>query len=420
MTGTWRHIQLAKGDALAGAFALCLAVVAVPSGVAAADPVEVDVSGEASAVLGVSDGDINGDIDAEVRVDASTVFQNGIEVGAVIEGRLDGQQPDQMFGGGRYSGFLIGGPRGVAPMSSDAYLQSAFAYARGGFGEVVVGRDQGVARTLAVTAPTLFRAFNVNDWRTDLSGFNDVHTVNDFTGQATKVSYLPPANILGGPLGGLRLGMSYSPRLASCGSNRCAPVDRLILAPNASPLDEDADWTDAFEGAFYYQQEFRVSARDGLLFGLGGSYVTADAEGEPLLTSPNFGDYEAVSLGLNLAFRGITVGGSVKSSNGGIASSDDEGYLAFDAGVTYRSGDDAGDWGIMLGYGRSEADFIGPSLVAPTVFQDTQTAQAGVTYYIAPGITIGAAAQFVEATRPEAAGGNEEAATVVLESSIKF
>ncbi|MEO1014539.1 MAG: porin [Pseudomonadota bacterium] len=420
MRPTGRHRRFSPTRcSLTRAVAYCALLGAALADAAAADPVEVDVSGEASAVLGVSEGELNGDLDAEVRVDASTVFENGVEVGAVVEGRLDGQQPDQMFAGGRYSGFLIGGPRGVAPMRSDAYLQSAFAYARGGFGEVSVGRSEGVSRTLAVTAPTLFRAFNVNDWRSDLSGLNDVHTVNDFTGFATKVTYLPPANVFGGALGGLRLGMSYSPQLASCGPNRCAPVDRLLLAPDASPLDEDANWADAFEGAFYYQQEFRVSARDGLLFGLGGSYVTADAEGEPMTTSPNFGDYEAVSLGLNLAYRGITIGGSFKSSNGGIAT-DDEGYLAFDAGVTYRSGEDAGDWGIMFGYGRSEADFIGPSLVAPTVFQDTQTAQAGLTYFVAPGITIGAAAQFVEASRPESAGGDEEATTVVLESSIKF
>jgi hypothetical protein len=384
----------------------------------AADPIEVDISGEVTTVAGVSDGDAAGDIDADVRVDASTVFESGIEVGAVIAGRVDGQQPARQFGGGRYSSILAGGPRGVGPLTSDAYLQSAFAYARGGFGEVVVGRDQGVARTLAVTAPTIFRSLNVNDWRSDLSGLNDVHTVNDFSGYATKFSYLPPANVFGGVLGGLRLGVSYSPQLAECGESRCAPANRLLLNGRETGLDEETSWTDALEGAFYYQQEFRLTARDGLMFGLGGSYLTAN--GDELTAAPLVGDYEAISLGLNLGFRGITIGGSVKTSNAGLAAAPEDAYLAFDAGVTYRTGEAAGDWGVMLGYGRSEAEFIGPNLITQNIFQDTQTAQAGVTYFLAPGITVGAAAQFVEATRPSAVGGEEEAATVVIESSIKF
>ena len=88
--------------------------------------------------------------------------------------------------------------------------------------------------------------------------------------------------------------------------------------------------------------------------------------------------------------------------------------------MTYRTGEDAGDWGIMLGYGRSEADIIGPNLVNPSLFQDTQTAQAGVTYHVAPGITVGAAAQFTESRNSIAGSGDEEAATVVIESSIRF
>src|SRR5690606_14440889 len=119
-------------------------------------------------------------------------------------------------------------------------------------------------------------------------------------------------------------------------------------------------------------------------------------------------------------FRGITLGGSVKSTNAGLANLDEDGYLAFDAGVTFRTGEEKGDWGFMLGYGQAEALAIGPSPLEPVVYRDTQTAQAGVTYFINRGITIGAAAQFVESNKPAVAGGKEEAATVVIESSIKF
>ncbi|MEZ5917276.1 MAG: porin [Parvularculaceae bacterium] len=383
----------------------------------AADPVDIDVSGKASVVAGVSDGDGEADADAEIAVKGSTVLRSGLEIGAVVEGRFDKQQPNQMYAGGRYSSMLIGGQRGIAPLTSDAYLQGAYAYARGGFGQVIVGRDHGVGRTFAVTAPTIFRSINVNDWRSDPSGLNDVHTVNDFSGYSTKITYLPPANLLGGALGGLQLGVSYSPSLAHCGEDLCAPEDRLMIAPNGVVLNDSSRWEDVVEAAMYYQKEVKVG-REGLLLGLGASYVGASEDVRVL--SPMFDDYRAYSLGLNLGYRGFTIGGSVKSTNAGLADLDEDGYLAFDAGITFKSGEDKGDWGFMLNYGQSEANLVGTNPINPPIYRDTQTAQAGVTYFVGRGITIGAAAQYVESNKPATAGGPEEATTVVIESSIKF
>ncbi|MBB5517673.1 porin [Amphiplicatus metriothermophilus] len=384
----------------------------------AADPIEIEVEGEASAVAGVSDGEPRADADARVRVKGSTILDNGVELGAALKGRLDGQQPAQLYAGGRYSSLLIGGPRGVAPLSGDVYLEGAYAYARGGFGTLIIGREEGVARTLAVTSPTIFRAINVNDWRTDLSGLNDVHTVNDFSGYATKITYMAPANAFGGALGQIRLGVSYAPSLRNCGERLCAPEDGFIIAPDGTLLNETARWENVVEGALYYQKALSDDPL-GPIIGVGASYVAADEDARSL--SPAFGDYEAYSVGLNFGYRGFTVGGSVKSTNAGLAAPlDEDGYLAFDAGVTFRTGEDRGDWGFMLGYGQSEATVIGPNPVDPVFFRDTQTAQAGVTYFIGRGITIGAAAQFVESKKPVEQGGPEQATTVVIESSIRF
>ncbi len=386
----------------------------------AADPVKVDVSGKASAAAGLVDGEAKADADAEIAIKGSTVFANGVELGAVVEGRFDKNQPNQLYSGGRYSSLLIGGPRGIAPLTSDAYLQGAYGYVRTPFGQVIAGRDHGVARTFAVTAPTIFQSVNVNDWRTDLSGLNDIHTVNDFSGYSTKFSYLPPANFLGGVLGGLQLGVSYSPTAAHCGDDLCAPEDRLLLTPAGALLTETSRWDDVVEAAAYYQKEVKLGgARGGLLFGVGASYVTANEDTRVL--TPEFDDYRAYALGLNLGFRGLTVGGSVKSTNSGLAKVDDQGYLAFDAGITFKTGEDRGDWGVMLGYGEAETNVAAPPNPAtPLIFRDTRTTQAGVTYFVGRGITVGAAAQYVESTKPASAGGPEEAATVVIESSIKF
>ncbi|MEM8772333.1 MAG: porin [Pseudomonadota bacterium] len=405
--------SILKGTGLLGP-----SVAALAAGAAfAADPVELEVDGKATVVAGVSDGDGEADANAEINIKASTLLDNGIELGAVIESRLDADQPGSIFAGGRYSGLQIGGPRGIAPAESDAFLQGAYAYARGAFGQVIIGRDHGVARTLAVTSPTIFQSINVNDWQTDLSGLNDVHTVNDFTGYSTKVSYLPPANFLGGALGGLQLGVSYSPTLRNCGDRLCAPENTLIVAPDGTLLTEASTWEDAIEAALYYQKPIKVGS-DRLLLGVGASYVSAEEDARIAL--PIYEDYESYTVGLNLAYRGVTVGGSIKSTNAGLATPDDEGYLAFDAGITFRTGEQSGDWGFMLGYGQSEANPFGPNPLEPTLFQDTQTAQAGVTYVVGRGITIGAAAQYVESDRPLSVGGAEEAATVVIESSIKF
>ena len=390
---------------------------AAASGAFAADPVELDIEGEVTAVAGVTDGDARADVNAEVSAKASTILDNGIEIGAVMEARLDADQPDQQFAGGRYSSLLIGGPRGVAPFGSDAFLQGAYGYAKGSFGQIIVGRDEGVARTLAVTSPTIFRSMNVNDWQTDLSGLNDVHTVNDFTGYSTKITYMPPANFLGGALGGLQFGVSYSPVLRNCGDRLCAPENGFIIAPDGTMLTETARWDDAVEAALYYQKGIGVGS-DRLFLGVGASYVTADED--TIAGSLVFDDYEAYSVGLNLAFRGITLGGSVKTTNAGLASYEDDGYLAFDAGLTFRTGEDSGDVAIMVAYGQSEANAIGANPLDPTLFRDTRTAQAGVTYVIGRGITVGAAAQYVESEKPDSVGGPEEAATVVIESSIKF
>jgi hypothetical protein len=400
-----------------GASASVLTTAFAAGAAYAADPVKVEVEGEASAAAGLADGDAKADANAEVSVKGSTVLDNGVELGAVVSARLDGDQPSQLFGGGRYSSQLIGGPRGIAPDGSDAYLQGAYAYARGSFGEFIVGRDQGIARRLSVTSPTIFSAVNVNNWQTDLSGLNDVHTVNDFTGYSTKLTYMPPANFLGGVLGGLQLGVSYSPVLSNCGDFLCAPEAGYVIAPEGVMLAENSHWGDAVEAALYYEKGLRVGS-DRLFVGVGASFVTAAEDARS--PSEIYNNYEAYSLGLNLAFRGITLGGSVKSTNAGLASFESDGYLAFDAGVTFRTGEEEGDVAVMFGYGQSEADTLGLNPFDPALFRDTRTAQAGVSYVLGRGITIGAAAQYVESKKPVAAGGPEEAATVVIESSIKF
>jgi hypothetical protein len=302
--------------------------------------------------------------------------------------------------GGPYPSILVESNRTSAPPLLERRPEQATLSARSAAGDVVVSRTP-------IAAPD-FRAISVEDWRQDF----DRAAPGAY---ATSVAFAPA----GKTLSGLQVGLAYSPSLRQCADGLCAPGGGITLAPDGRLVTETPRFDDVVEASLFYQK--RLSS-DGFLLGVGARYV--DAAESAQRVSPLIGGYQAYSLGVNLGYRGVTIGGSVKSSNAGLAAAslgDNDDYLAFDAGITFRSGEERGDWGFMLGYGQSEANVIGPNPVNPTLFRDTQRAQAGVTYFIGRGVTIGAAAQYSEANKAGAAVGEPaDATTVVIESSIKF
>lgn len=400
-------------------------VFAAPCALAQDEPFIVE--GDAIFTTGLSDGEDSAtDFDARLGVEGSTGFLPGFELGAGGGLRIDGDRADRQVAGGRYSSFANGGQRGVGPTSTDAYVDRAYIFAKGGFGSLTIGAEAGVAEQLAVTSPTIFRALGVNDWRADPSGFNDVHTVNDFSGNAAKITYMPPPGFLGGLIGNFQMGVSYAPELESCGTDECAPVgNSLVMSESGDVVIQDQRWRDISEAAIYYQNGFSMGS-DRLLLGFGASFVRAEEEQTGSVSDDFIEDYEALALGLNLAYGDFTIGGSLKTTNAGLDNGllGESDYLAFDAGITYS----AGDWRMMLGYGEADAErdaslLVGPAVPVTVPFaldRRTQTAQAGVAYVLGHGITVGAAAQYVDSDKPDFAGGDEDAASVMIESSIRF
>ena len=388
------------------------------------DPVVVE--GDVVLTTAGTDDEVVVDLDARLRVTGTFQPIPGLEIGGSTGLRIDGDRADRQPLAGRYSSIAAGGLRGYGPESSDLFLDRAFLFARGGFGTVSVGAQEGAAARLAVTSPSIFRAIGVNDWRTDPSRLNDVNTVNDFSGSAPKITYMPPPGLLGGVVGNLQLGVSYAPKLSSCGDEACEPINGFSVDTQGNVIPQDQRWQDVSEAALYYQNGFSLGG-DRLILGLGASFVRAEEEQSSAFAANDFlEDYEALALGLNLAYGDITIGGSVKTTNAGLDSgvAGPSDYLAFDAGITYT----AGDWRMMLGYGQADAERDASLLVGPQVDvtlpfaldRRTQTAQAGVAYVLGRGITLGAAAQFVDADRPDLLGGREDTAAFMIESSIRF
>ncbi|WOI53222.1 porin [Parvularcula sp. LCG005] len=396
-------------------------------GAFAQEPDPIEVKGELTIVTGLVDGELKSDANARLSATSSTVLQNGIELGGSATVRANGNEPAHRYAGGRYSSLLSGGTRGLGSDDGDVFLEGAYLFAKGGFGSVNIGHDAGVASRLAVTSPSIFRSIGVNDWQTDLTGLNDVHTVNDFSGQSAKISYMPPPGLLGGLIGQFQLGLSYAPEIGDCSADGCAPVSGFVVGPNGDLVSVEQSWQDVLETAVYYQNGIDIG-KSPLTVGLSASYVHAEDGGDQTVDEalqPLFGDYRSYAVGMNVAYGNLTVGGSLKSSNAGLNQDRDEDYLAFDAGVTYETG----EWNFMLGYGAAEAErdaalLVGPvlngTLVPLGLDRQTQTAQAGISYVFDRGVTLGAAAQYVDSDKADALGGPEKAGAIVFESSIKF
>ena len=167
-----------------------------------------------------------GQVRGELRFER--VLDNGAEIGARIGGvaQLDhparagfsgriGDGTAALFGPqprGAFTGLTLGGP--LEDTGVRAQLETAFVYIDGGYGELLAGRDIGIARRFHEGAPSVFSRHRVANARLDTSGIASVLTRNDLTGPAAKISYATPRLL------GVRLGGSYTPRANVSGLDR--------------------------------------------------------------------------------------------------------------------------------------------------------------------------------------------------------
>ncbi|MEO0883215.1 MAG: porin [Pseudomonadota bacterium] len=314
---------------------------------------EVDYRADVSLVAspGRSDaGDIDsepvlGDARAEVRFER--VLDNGAEIGARVGARAQFDHPArQGFSGrigdgpealglvgllprGAFTGLTLGGP-----LDDDGFeieLETAFVYIDGGYGELLGGRDVGIARRFHEGAPSVFRLHRGVNASLDTSGVASVLTRNDLTGPSAKISYASPRIL------GVRVGGSYTPDVNVGGVDR--DPERSVAGIAEPRLSQ------AFETAFNISR--RLGDR-GVRLEAYGAFGRADVDSFP--GDVDIGTLQVWSTGGNLEWEGLRFGADwLTSDNGGGR------YRAWSIGL-------GADW---LGYtwsggfGRSEDDLTG-------------------------------------------------------------
>ena len=129
------------------------------------------------------------------NLSSNRVLDNGLEIGAVGRFELQHDHPrragfsgvmgsDAGLGQGAFSG-LASGP-GDDHVGTRAQLEQAYIYAEGGYGELRLGRDEGVATRFYEGAPSIFLKASTANPVLDPTGRAYVRTDHDLTGPALK------------------------------------------------------------------------------------------------------------------------------------------------------------------------------------------------------------------------------------------
>ncbi|MEZ5946045.1 MAG: porin [Hyphomonas sp.] len=327
-----------------------LGVVALP---AAAQDVweeeslwETGVTGEAALVASPGEDDETL-LRFGIGAFANRVLDNGLEIGVVTGVRFERDHPARAG----FSGILAA-PAGQQPPVIGAFsglaaaavvedagargaIETAYVYAEGGYGEIRLGRDEGIAKRFSEGAPSVFRTLSLHAPQLDPGGVALVRTDHDLTGPSAKVSVATPRII------GLRGGLSFTPEASTRGLDR----DPARIFPGAPAVSI----RNAAEASLSFNHRFRAT---GLRTRASVAYSHADVDAAP--TSPV--DYDSVttlSAGGSLEWEGFVLGGSMLDSDNGLADTPGD-YTAWTAGLSREL------FGIRWGfeYGEAEDDTV--------------------------------------------------------------
>lgn len=255
------------------------------------------------------------------------VLDNGVVLGA--KGRLELQKdhPSRAGFSGVPAGFDLSSPAlqgafsglSISATAEDtgprARFEQAYVYMEGGYGELRIGWDEGVAARFQEGAPSIFDTLAAGRQRLDPSGLDVITVRHDLTGPSAKLSYTTPRIL------GLRGGLSFTPAAATGGLDRDA--DRNL--PGAAPISID----NAIEASANLSRRLQKS---GVRLRASAAASTADVE-TPAYASGVYDRVTTWSVGASAEFETVTLGATYLSSDNGIRNGSGD-YEAWTAGIT--------------------------------------------------------------------------------------
>jgi len=317
----------------------------------------------------------------QVQVEGTVTTDNGLTYGPHIEIR-------EQSGGGTNGG------SGTSPLR---FAQN-YLFVSGNFGRFELGDRRGPSYLSSVYAPTVGFGQVDSDYDsyyiqaiTNQVGSADISYLRPFnSNRATKVVYYTPT------FAGFQAGVSYAPELNKGDS---AVVQN---AQRANVFGDNGRYSDFFEGALTYKNTF-----NGV--GLSGSFTATHAQGyggNGFVSGAKVDEVTAYYAGAQIAYAGFTLGGGWVNQGGaalGLASYNGA-SLANGAALANAvpGGSTLPYWRAKQGYNVGATYQSGPAGVGVSYgSQDTNlgtvnTLGAGLTYAVAPGLTVSGDYYYVE------------------------
>ncbi len=304
-------------------------------------PMEFDLDAEALILIApVSDDDGTGTQgglgEISLSAKAEKILDNGTRIRARTSLRVQNDHPDRRGGIGGF-GAIAGAPTGAfsglsaGPVRNQSDLrvrfETAYLQVDGGYGELRLGKDRGVAARFYEGATSSLSHARLDSALLDPSGLSTIRTRHDLTGPSLKLSYASPRLL------GLRAGVSFTPDAGADGLDRRPTAGTGLSAPEIE---------NAVEIALNGTRKFRDS---GLRIDAALAWSTAKVTDRAELAP--YGRVETVSAGTRIKKDDWTLGASWLSSDNGLADAD---YTAWSIGAArplYGI-----DW--SLNYGESE------------------------------------------------------------------
>jgi hypothetical protein len=207
-----------------------------------------------------------------LTLEALGVTDAGLEFGAVLEGRLGiNELPAVSYTGGTTCSVDLAcpavavGPRWQLEAGEDLALghDRAFVFVRGGWGEAILGEDDGVADRLGERAPDLFEHAQKGSPDLDPFGVVGLRVANDFSNSAQKLSLTTPRLV------GVMLGASFTPK-AENGAE-------YVVLPGRETLRDITEVVASFSHKFVSRAD-RSAGEGGIRVSASYSYLQSDIE----------------------------------------------------------------------------------------------------------------------------------------------